>query len=77
MGKKQELKEELKRDCRIQGRKEKNKKKQKKIGRCCHHKDQTTRVVYNGKRKTGTEHVKRNWNIPVEIWLKNPKRIEI
>jgi len=60
MGKNQELKEE-KKDCRIQGSKEtKKKKKKKKICRCCHHKDQMTRVVYNGKRKTGTEHVKRN-----------------
>jgi hypothetical protein len=75
MGKNQELKEELKKGCRIQGRKKK--KKRKKIGRCCHHKDQTTCVVYNGKRKTRTEHVKRNRNIPVEIWLKNPKRTEI
>jgi hypothetical protein len=31
MGKKQELKEELKRDCRIQGRKEKKKKKERKL----------------------------------------------
>jgi len=73
MGKNQELKK----GCRIQGRKEKKNKERKKIGCCCHHKDQTTRVVYNGKWKTGTEHVKRNRNIPVEIWLKNPKRTEI